>query len=147
MNTKLHKDCGVQKGLESRLQPVGLTICERASDFAAFHRLKPGLQTRWAVRAFTLIEILIAMFIFMLILTAVYSIWHGIIRGTQAGIKAVQEVQRSRMAMHCLEQALLSARVFQDNMKYYYFESGGLGKESTLSMTCRLPADFLGMGF
>src|SRR6058998_2206171 len=28
--------------------------------------------------AFTLIEILIAIFIFMLILTAVYSIWHGI---------------------------------------------------------------------
>ena len=98
--------------------------------------------------AFSLIEILIAIFIFMLILTAVYSIWHGIVRGTQAGIKAVQEVQRSRVAMHTLEQALLCARVFQDNIKYYYFIADSMGSHGgELSMTCRLPADFLGMGF
>ena len=93
--------------------------------------------------AFTLIEIMIAIFIFTLILTAVFSIWHGILRGTAAGVKAVQEVQRSRVTMQCLEQALLSARVFTDNMKYYYF----VGDKNAISMTCRLPTEFLGMGF
>jgi len=97
--------------------------------------------------AFSLLEILVAIGIFMLILTAIYSIWHGIIKGTRSGIKAVQEVQRSRVAMHSIEQALLCARVFTDNIKYYYFVAESSGNRSVIEMTCRLPADFLGMGF
>src|SRR5262245_13814021 len=93
--------------------------------------------------AFTLLEIMVAIGIFMLILTAIYSIWHGIIKGTRSGIKAVQEVQRSRVTMHSIEQALLCARVFTDNITNYYF----YGQPNSVEMTCRLPADFLGMGF
>jgi len=98
-------------------------------------------------QAFTILEIMIALFIFALVLTAIYSIWHGIIKGTASGLKAAAEVQRSRVAMRCIEQAFLSARVFQDNLKYYYFVSDASGDRSRISMTCRLPSDFLGMGF
>src|SRR5205085_11445451 len=104
-------------------------------------------QSRWSkcFRAFTILEIMIALFIFTLVLTAIYSIWHGIIKGTASGLKAAAEVQRSRVAMRTIEQALLSARVFTENIKYYWFISDARG--SALSMTCRLPPDFLGMGF
>jgi type II secretion system protein J len=98
-------------------------------------------------QAFTILEIMVALFIFALVLTAIYSIWHGIIKGTASGLKAAAEVQRSRVAMRCIEQAFLSARVFQDNLKYYYFVSDASGDRSAISMTCRLPSDFLGMGF
>ncbi len=98
-------------------------------------------------RGFTILEIMIAMFIFSLVLTAIYSIWHGIIRGTSSGLKAAAEVQRSRVAMRTLEQALLSARVFTENLRYYYFVSDNQGERGAITMTCRLPTDFLGMGF
>src|SRR3954463_6634708 len=98
-------------------------------------------------QAFTIIEIMIALFIFAMVLTSIYSIWHGIIKGTASGLKAAREVQRSRVAMRCIEQAFLSARVFQDNIRYYWFIGEGSGERSSIKMTCRLPSDFLGMGF
>jgi prepilin-type N-terminal cleavage/methylation domain-containing protein len=104
-------------------------------------------STRKSSRAFTILEIMIAMFIFSLVLTAIYSIWHGIIRGTSSGLKAAAEVQRSRVAMRTLEQALLSSRVFTKNLRYYYFVSNEEGAGASITMTCRLPTDFLGMGF
>src|SRR5438552_10566962 len=97
--------------------------------------------------AFTILEIMIALFIFALVLTAIYSIWHGIVKGTASGLKAAAEVQRSRVAMRTIEQAFLSARVFNENIKYYYFIADSRGEQSAISMTCRLPSDFLGMGF
>src|SRR5258706_220381 len=100
-----------------------------------------------ASQGFTILEIMIAMFIFALVLTAIYSIWHGIIKGTASGLKAAAEVQRSRVSMRTIEQAFLSARVFQENIKWYYFIADTRGERSAISMTCRLPADFLGMGY
>src|SRR4051812_692575 len=90
---------------------------------------------------------MIALFIFALVLTAIYSIWHGIVKGTASGLRAAAEVQRSRVAMRTIEQAMLSARVFTENIKWYYFISDSSGDKSAISMTCRLPVDFLGMGF
>src|SRR6476660_8215039 len=98
-------------------------------------------------QAFTILEIMIALFIFALVLTAIYSIWHGIVKGTASGLKAAAEVQRSRVAMRTIEQAFLSARVFNENIKYYYFVADSRGELSDIEMTCRLPSDFLGMGF
>src|SRR3989440_9548228 len=98
-------------------------------------------------QAFTILEIMIALFIFALVLSAIYSIWHGIMKGTASGLKAAAEVQRSRVAMRTIEQAFLSARVFNENIKYYYFIADSRGELSAISMTCRLPSDFLGMGF
>ncbi len=112
-------------------------------------RSAPGSRqgTRQSSRAFTILEIMIAMFIFSLVLTAIYSIWHGIIQGSSSGLKAAAEVQRSRVAMRTIEQALLSARVFNENLRYYYFVANGEGEGAGITMTCRLPTDFLGMGF
>jgi type II secretion system protein J len=128
MRIKLNAECGMRNAESySRITHHASRIVRRA--------------------AFSLLEIMVAVAIFMLILTAIYSIWHGIIKGTRSGIKAVQEVQRSRIAMHTVEQAFLCARVFTENIRYYHFIAQSAGNKSVIEMTCRLPADFLGMGF
>src|SRR5688572_16786750 len=78
------------------------------------HRLRP-------VSAFTLIEVLIALGIFMMVLIAVYATWSAILRGTRAGTAAAADIQRSRMAMRTIEDALLTAVSFTANARYYEF--------------------------
>jgi general secretion pathway protein J len=135
----MKKDLHAERGVRNAKSHLPITFhVSRITHHAS------GLPRR---AAFTLLEIMVAVAIFMLILTAIYSIWHGIIKGTRSGIKAVQEVQRSRIAMHSIQQAFLCARVFTENIKYYYFIGESSGNQSRIEMTCRLPADFLGMGF
>ena len=97
---------------------------------------------------FTLIEILMAMAIFSLVMTAIYSTWMAIIRGSQAGLKAAAEVQRERMVMHTLEQALTAVRLFQADPSLsragaqpdsFVVENGS---DAKLSFVARLPKSF-----
>ena len=96
--------------------------------------------------AFTLLEVMIAIMIFAMVLTAVYATWIAILRGTQAGVKAAAEVQRSRIAMRALEDAFLSAVMYTENSKYYYFVAESSGDMAGVSMVSRLPASFPGVG-
>jgi hypothetical protein len=96
--------------------------------------------------AFTILELLVAIFVFGLVLTAIYSIWVGILRGTKAALTAAAEVQRSRIAIRALEDALLTAVMFNDNMRYYGFQADTSGDMAYLSMVSRLPASFPGVG-
>jgi hypothetical protein len=95
---------------------------------------------------FTILEIMIAIFIFALVLTAIYSTWFGILKGTKSGTNAAARVQRSRIAMRALEDAFLTMVMFQDNIKHYYFFTDMQGDFSSLSMVSRLPASFPGVG-
>ena len=54
--------------------------------------------------AFTLIEVLIALSIFALIITGIYTSWTAIHRATRIGLEAAAEAQRKRIAMRALEQ-------------------------------------------
>ena len=92
-------------------------------------------------RGFTLIEILMALAIFSLVMTAIYSTWMAIIRGSQAGLKATAEVQRERMAMHTMEQALTTARSFQLEVEHYGFMVEN-GNDAKISFVARLPKAF-----
>ena len=90
---------------------------------------------------FTLIEILMAMAIFALVMGAIYSTFMLILRGSQAGLKATAEVQRERMAMHTIEQALTSARSFQLDVQHYGFIAEN-GSDARISFVARLPKSF-----
>lgn len=94
-----------------------------------------------ARRGFTLIEILMAMAIFALVMGAIYATFMAILRGSQAGLKAAAEVQRERMTMHTIEQALTTARSFVLDVQHYGFvaENGG---DAKLSFVARLPKSF-----
>ncbi len=118
-----------------------------ASPALATGRLKAGRRgLRRADRAFTLIEIMLAIMIFMMVLTAIYATWLAILKGSRAGLKAAAEVQRSRIAMRALEDAFLTVEMYTENMKWYAFETDTKGDLAAVSLVSRLPASFPGVG-
>ncbi|MGI8967223.1 MAG: PulJ/GspJ family protein [Limisphaerales bacterium] len=97
--------------------------------------------------AFTIIEILLALAIFMLVLFAIYASWTTILRSSKAALIAAAEAQRSRIAMRAIEDALLTAQLFAENAAYYSFETDTSDENlHYLSFTARLPASFPGSG-
>lgn len=96
------------------------------------------------VFGFTILEIMVAIFIFALVLTAIYSTWFGILKGTKSGTNAAARVQRSRIAMRTVEDAFLSMVMFHENIKHYYFFTEIHSDFSSVSMVARVPQNFLG---
>lgn len=98
-------------------------------------------------RAFTLLEIMIAMTIFAVVVTAIYSSWMTIVRGAKAGQNAAVAAQRSRVAMRTIEDALLTAQLSSVNIQHYSFVADtSEPKFAWLSFVSRLPASFPGSG-
>jgi type II secretion system protein J len=96
--------------------------------------------------AFTIIEIMIAITIFALVMIAIYSTWSAVLRGSRTGMKAAAEVQRTRIAMRALEEAIGSTVMYVDNARYYTFATDTSGSEAYISFVARLPASFPGSG-
>src|SRR5437879_5943157 len=86
---------------------VACSARRRARTRTTHHAPRPASVTLHASRirhhAFTLLEIMIAIAIFGMVLTAIYSTWLAILRGKKAGETAAAEVQRSRIAIRALE--------------------------------------------
>ena len=108
----------------------------------------PTQQTSLCRRrgAFTILEVMIAIFIFAIVLTAVYSIWIGIVRGMDAVKTATAAVQRSRIAVRTIEDALLTSEMFLGDIRNYAFVADTSGDMAAISMVSRLPASFPGVG-
>ena len=98
----------------------------------------PASLTR---QAFTLVEILMAMAIFGMVLMAIYATWSAILRGSRVGLGAAAQVQRERVAIQTIEQALTSARSFTLDMQHYGFIAEN-GSEAMLSFVARVPKSF-----
>ena len=90
--------------------------------------------------AFTLIEVMIAMAIFTLVMAAIYSSWDLIWRAARVSQTAAAQVQRQRVAIHTIEDALTCIQSFQADMKYYSFIVNEDPPE--LDFTARLPDNF-----
>ncbi len=93
-------------------------------------------------RGFTLVEILLAISIFAMVLTAMYSSWSSILQASKAGSKAAEEAQRARAAMRVIQDAVVSAQMFTANQRYYSFVGGPDGSFSSLSFASHLPQSF-----
>ena len=93
------------------------------------------------IRAFTLIEIMVAITILTLLMAAIYSSWMLILRATKVGVEAAAQVQRQRMALRTIEDALTCAESFQASIQYYTFIVQN-GTEPLLSFAARLPDNF-----
>jgi len=97
--------------------------------------------------AFTLVEVLLAIAILALIMTAIYASWTSILRGSKAGLDAAAQVQRERIARQALETALSSAVLFQENVRYYGFYADTSDERfAMLSFVASLPDSFPGSG-
>jgi len=113
---------------------------------AAVRCAGPPYRALGARAAFTILEIMVAIFIFGMILTAIYSTWFGILKGTKSGTTAAARVQRSRIAMHAIQDAFLTMVMFNENIKHYYFYNESHGDFSSASFVARLPGSFPGVG-
>ena len=118
---------------------------ETVGEVAAGHR--PALRSRPSpiahrlCRAFTLIEIMMAMAIFSMVVTAIYATWTLIIKSAKIGQEAAAQVQRERVAFRTFEDALVCARSFQADLQHYSFIVEN-GSTPTLSFVARLPEFF-----
>lgn len=102
-------------------------------------------RDRHGSRGFTIVEVMLAIGIFAMVLTAIYATWTAILRGSASGRRAAAAVQRSRIAMRALEDALLTVRMYTENRKWYSFVANTGGDMADLSMVSRLPASFPGV--
>src|SRR5262245_22078276 len=93
-------------------------------------------------RAFTLVEIMIAVTTFAGIMIATYSSWSAILRGSRIGQEAAAEAQRSRVAVRALENSLMSLQMFLANIRYDYFSADTSGDFATLSFVAHLSKSF-----
>lgn len=91
---------------------------------------------------FTILEIMIAMSIFMAVLAAIYSSWSTIVRSSKIGMESAVRVQRSRMTMRCLVDSLMCIQYFGANQAYYSFNAESQNEFSYLSFVACLPASF-----
>lgn len=96
---------------------------------------------RGRARGFTMVEILIAIGILALVLTAIYSTWTAILRASRSGTNAAAAVQRTRIVVRMLEDSITSAQNFVANQRYYGFVAEN-GDEATLSFVARLAKSF-----
>lgn len=97
--------------------------------------------------AFTLIEVLIAIGILGLVMTAIYASWTAVLRASKTGNAAADEVQRMRIARQALEQSLASAVLYAANPRHYSFVADTTDEKfALLSFVAHLPQDFPGSG-
>ena len=101
--------------------------------------MKPDKNQR--CRAFTLIEIMVAIAIFGMIVAAIYSTWVLILKSARVGQEAAAQIQRQRIAVRTIEDSLTCVQSFQASMKYYYFVVQN-GDQPMLSFAARVPAIF-----
>jgi general secretion pathway protein J len=92
-------------------------------------------------RGFTLIEIMVAIAIFMMVIMAIYSTWAMVMRATQVGQAAAARSQRERVALNTLENSLMCIQSFQSSQRYYSFNVVS-GDAPALSFASRLPDVF-----
>ncbi len=98
--------------------------------------------------AFTLIEMMIAIAIFGAVMVSIYSCWNSVVKGTKAGLTAAASAQRGRIALHAVEQALVTAQLFNENNRYYAFVVDSSNEKfSAVQLTSHLPQSFLGSGY
>jgi type II secretion system protein J len=94
--------------------------------------------------AFTLLELMLAIAIFAGVLTAIYSTWTAILRSSRVAQDAAAEIQRSRIAVQALEQALVGAQMsmFGANAHHFSVHLAPQEMEPVLSFVSRLPESF-----
>jgi prepilin-type N-terminal cleavage/methylation domain-containing protein len=99
-------------------------------------------QKRTVRRAFTLIEVMVALALLGMVVVAIYSSWTAILKGSKVALTSAASAQRARITERTLHDSLLCTCVFNENIRYYSFLADTEGKFSSLSFVARLPRSF-----
>lgn len=102
---------------------------------------------RAASGAFTLLEVLVALGIFAVVLSLLYSTWRILMQSSSAALRLAANAQRQRTAIQVLQESLDSAVLFAANARHYSFLSDSTGAQSALSFVASLAPSFPGSGF
>lgn len=108
--------------------------------------MKLQAQRRAAQAGFTLIEVLVALTIFSVVLTLLYSSWRILIQSNAAGLRIAADAHRARMTIQTVEEALNSAVFFNANARHYAFMAEGDSTFSAISFVSHLAPSFPGSG-
>ena len=100
---------------------------------------------RTSSKAFTMIEVMLAIGIFALILS-IYGSWSAVSRGARIGLTAAAEAQRERMTVRVIEDAFLNCQMYQNNQANYTMVASTRGDFSSISFVANLPSSFPGSG-
>lgn len=92
-------------------------------------------------RAFTLVEIMVAIAIFSMVLAAIYSTWAAIMKSTQVAQSVAAQAQRQRITLRTIEDSLMAIESFQGSPQYYSFIVEN-GQTPILSFTAQVPEVF-----
>jgi type II secretion system protein J len=90
---------------------------------------------------FTLIEIMMAFAILGLLLASIYACWTLVLKSSQIGQEAAAQIQRERVAMRTIKEALEGVMSFQSDPANYAFLVEN-GDQATLSFAAHLPEAF-----
>ncbi len=93
-------------------------------------------------RAFTLIEIMIAIAVFTMVIGAIYATWAVIMKSSQVAQDVAAQAQRQRITLRTIEDSLMAIQSFQASPQYYSFVVAGDEDASVLSFTARVPEIF-----
>ena len=95
-----------------------------------------------STRAFTLLEIMVALGILSLVVIAIYTAWYSIMKGSKVALDAAAVAQRERMTIRTLQDSMLCSCLYTHNAKYYAFYGKLDDEQSTLQFVARLPKSF-----
>ena len=101
-------------------------------------------------RAFTMVEIMVAIAIFMVMMGSIMACWKVIISGTQVGERAAAMAQRARASMRAIEDSLNNLEIVSDPnaIRYYAFIADTSEAQfASLSFSARLPSSFIGSDY
>ena len=95
--------------------------------------------------AFTLVEAIVAMGILSLVLVMVYQTFYSVLQTTKIGADATEQVQRERIVLKTIEDALSGVVYYEQNQEHYAFVADTLDfNYPSISFVSRVPPDFLG---
>jgi len=88
-----------------------------------------------------LIEIMVAIAVFMMLIAVIYSTWALVMKATKVGQDAAAQAQRQRIALRTIEDSLMCIQSFQASQRYYFFNVEN-GDKPMLSFASRVPDVF-----
>lgn len=107
---------------------------------------KARLKQAKRLRAFTLIEIMVAIGVLGGLMVAIFASWQAIVKSSQIGITAAVEAHRNRVAVRALTDAMTSSIIYEANLPYYAFLTDTTETFAAFSLVSRLPSSFPGSG-
>lgn len=95
--------------------------------------------------AFTLVEAIVSVAVFSIVLAMVYGVFFSLARSTVAGAEATVEIQRQRIALKTIEDALSGLVYYEQSKEQYSFLADTtIFDYPSISFVSRVPPDFLG---